>query len=317
MLPVHFLPKAYALITDVLSEETLKEGWDIVYINRFIPAIHISVLEDFKERYGFKLVIDIDDYWHLDQWHILKDVYPTQAVIDHIKIADLVTTTTERLWNEIRLINSNVAIVPNALPYGEDQFTDVVTNSDKVRFIYAGSITHEKDLQLLQNPLKKVASDSVLKSKVHFRLCGFDNPNRYSEAVWHKMIHYFTCGLKLGDIERNKKVTEYMNFYNNADATIVPLVHSKFNSMKSNLKILEAACKKIPVIISNVPPYDDAPHVIKIDKQNEWYPAIKKITDDAIYRKELGEANYEWCNEHFNLHKVNILRKQLFESICQ
>ena len=317
MLPIHFLPKAYALITDVLSEETLKEGWDIVYINRFIPAIHISVLEDFKERYGFKLVIDIDDYWHLDQWHILKDVYPTQAVIDHIKIADLVTTTTERLWNEIRLINSNVAIVPNALPYGEDQFTDVVTNSDKVRFIYAGSITHEKDLQLLQNPLKKVASDSVLKSKVHFRLCGFDNPNRYSEAVWHKMIHYFTCGLKLGDIERNKKVTEYMNFYNNADATIVPLVHSKFNSMKSNLKILEAACKKIPVIISNVPPYDDAPHVIKIDKQTEWYPAIKKITDDAIYRKELGEANYEWCNEHFNLHKVNILRKQLFESICQ
>jgi len=80
MLPVHFLPKAYALITDTLSEETLKEGWDIVYINRFIPAIHISVLEDFKERYGFKLVIDIDDYWHLDQWHILKDVYPTQAV---------------------------------------------------------------------------------------------------------------------------------------------------------------------------------------------------------------------------------------------
>lgn len=317
MLPVHFLPKTFALITDVLSEETLKEGWDIVFINRFIPAIHISVLEDFRERYGFKLVIDIDDYWHLDSWHILNSVYPTQAVIDHIKIADLVTTTNERLWNEIRIHNSNVAIVPNALPFGEDQFTDVVTKSDKVRFIYAGSITHEKDLQILQNPLKKVASDSELKSKVHFRLCGYDNPNKYSEAVWQKMIHFFTAGLKLGDIQRNLPVAEYMNFYNNADATLVPLVPSKFNSMKSNLKILEAACKKIPVMVSNVPPYDDAPHVIKVNKQTDWYAGIKKITTDAIYRQELGLANYEWCNENFNLHKVNITRKQLFESLCR
>jgi rhodanese-related sulfurtransferase len=171
MLPVHFLPKSYALITDVLQEETLKKDGILFISIGFIPSIHISVLEDFKERYGFKLVIDIDDYWHLDSWHILKSVYPTEAILEHIKIADLVTTTNERLCKYIRDINSNVAILPNALPYGEDQFTSVKTESDKVRFIYAGSITHEKDLQILQNPLKKVASDSNLKSKEYIFVC--------------------------------------------------------------------------------------------------------------------------------------------------
>lgn len=315
MLPVYFMPKTYALLTDALTDEVLSEGYDIVYINRFIPDVHIDKLKEFRSKYGFKLVIDIDDYWHLDSWHILSSVYPTEAILEHIKIADLVTTTHERLWNEIRPINSNVAILPNALPYGEDQFTDDKTESDKVRFIYAGSITHEKDLRILQFPLKKVLSDVQLKDKVHFRLCGYDDPNPYSRMIWHKMIHYFTAGLKLGDVQKALPVTEYMNFYNNADATIVPLVESKFNSMKSNLKVLEAAAKKLAVITSDVQPYDDCPHTIKVKNQSEWYRAVKKIAEDSIYRKELGQANYEWCNENYNLHKINVTRKQLFECL--
>ena len=317
MLPIYFMPKTFALLTDTLNDEVLKDGYDIVFINRFIPDVHIDKLIEYRKTYGFKLVVDIDDYWYLDSWHILTPVYPSKAVIDHIKIADLITTTNEKLWKYIRDINSNVAILPNSLPYGEDQFTSVKTESDKVRFIYAGSITHEKDLRILQFPLKKVASDSVLKSKVHFRLCGLDEANEFSRMIWHKMIHYFTAGLKLGDVERALPVTSYMNFYNNADCSIVPLVDSMFNSMKSNLKVLESACKKIPVIVSNVPPYDECKEAIKIESQSDWYSEIKKITEDSIYREEKGLANYEWCNENFNLHKVNIIRKQLFESLCR
>lgn len=315
MLPAYFLPKTYALITDTLNDEVLAEGYDIVLINRFIPTVHIDDLIAYRKKYGFKLIVDIDDYWYLDSWHILYDVYPTQAIVQHIQIADLVTCTNEKLWDYIREFNSNVAILPNALPFGEDQFTDTKTESDKVRFIYAGSITHEKDLRILQFPFKKVLSDTNLRDKVHFRLCGFDDPNQFSRMIWHKMIHYFTAGLKLGDVQKALPVTEYMNFYNNADCSVVPLVHSLFNSMKSNLKVLEAACKKIPVIVSNVPPYDDCPHAIKINSQSDWYSEIKKVATDAIYREEKGLANYEWCNEHYNLHKINEKRKQLFNSL--
>jgi glycosyltransferase involved in cell wall biosynthesis len=315
MLPVYFMPKTYALLTDTLTDEVLAEGYDILFVNRFIPTLHIDQLLLFKKKYGFRLVVDIDDYWNLDSWHILSQVYPTQAILDHIAIADLVTCTNEGLWNEIRPINSNVAILPNALPYGEDQFTDDVTKDDKIRFIYAGSITHEKDLRLVQFPFKKVLSDTQLRSKVHFRICGLDDPNEYSKAIWHKMIHYFTAGLRLGDVQRAMPVTEYMNFYNNADCSVVPLVASKFNGLKSNLKVLEAACKKIPVIVSNTAPYDTCKYAIKVDNQGDWYKHIKKVANDPGYRLEAGMANYEWCNENYNLHKINVTRKQLFENL--
>ena len=314
MLPVYYLPKDYAFFTDALTEETLEEGWDIVLVNRFIPNTHIDILKEYRNKYGFKLIIDIDDYWDLDSWHILKSVYPTQVIIDHIKIADLVTTTNELLLKEIKQFNSNVHILPNALPYGEDQFTDVKIEADKVRFVYTGSITHEKDVQILQYPLKRVAGNLQIRDKVFFQLCGFNDEADGSAAIWHRMISNFTCGLKLGGTRRYLPVTDYMNFYNEADVSVVPLVYSKFNTMKSNLKILEAACKKIPCIVSNVPPYDICPHILKIDKQGDWYDGIKKLTEDSIYRKELGEANYEWCNEHFNLHKINETRKQLFDA---
>lgn len=315
MLPVYYLEKTYAFFTDTLTDEVLEEGYDILLINRLIGGVTLETILEKKEKYGFKLVVDIDDYWHLDTSHILHLVYPTQIIIDHIKAADLVTCTNELLWNEIRPLNSNVAILPNALPFGNDQFTETRTYTDKVKFVYTGSITHEEDLKIIQFPFKKVTSDVQLKEKVHFQLCGYDDSGEGSAAIWHRMISNFTCGLKLGDVKRALPVTEYMNFYNDADVSIVPLRATKFNAMKSNLKILEAACKRIPVICSNVPPYDTAPYVEKIDKQSDWYATIKKLANDAIYRQERGLMNFAWCNENYNLFKINEKRKQLYQSL--
>ena len=58
-----------------------------------IEGVPIHELLEYKKKYGFKLIIDIDDYWHLDPWHILADVYPTNEIIEYIKAADFVTVT--------------------------------------------------------------------------------------------------------------------------------------------------------------------------------------------------------------------------------
>lgn len=316
MLPIYYMPKKYAFFTDIINDEILAENYDIVVINRYIPSCHVDDLVKFREKYGFKLVVDIDDYWHLDPWHILYDYYEVQPIIDHIKIADMVTCTNATLRTEISQYNKNVQIVPNALPYGKDQFTDVHTPSEKIRVVYTGSITHEKDVALLRNPFKKLLSDKLLTEKLHFTLCGYDPANDYSKMVWHRMINDFTVALKLpGNVKNALPIMEYMNFYNEADISIVPLVASKFNGMKSNLKVLEAATKKIPVIVSNVDPYAGCPYTEKVTYQSDWYKAIKKLANDAIYRKEMGEANYEWCSTYFNLEKINQLRQQIFESL--
>jgi len=105
-----------------------------------------------------------------------------------------------------------------------------------------------------------------------------------------------------------------MNFYNDADCSIVPLRATKFNSMKSNLKLLEAACKKIPVIGSHVEPYLNSP-MIQVNQQGDWYKEIKKVTEDAIYRQEKGLELFEWAVTNYNLFKVNEKRKQLYAGL--
>ena len=101
MLPIYYLEKTYAFFTDTLTDEVLEENFDIVLFNRFIPGIPLETLLEKRNKYGFKMICDIDDYWILDRSHILESVYPTQEIINHIKEADLVTCTNEKLWNEI------------------------------------------------------------------------------------------------------------------------------------------------------------------------------------------------------------------------
>jgi glycosyltransferase involved in cell wall biosynthesis len=316
MMPIYYMTKEFAFFTDTINDEILSEGYDLVVVNRYIPTCHIDDLKAYREKYGFKLILDIDDYWHLDPWHILYGQYEADPIIEHIKAADLVTCTNMGLRYHISKYNDKVHVVPNALPYGKDQFTDVHTPGDRIRVVYTGSITHQKDVALLGNPFKRVLSDKMLVNQLHFTLCGYDPGNEFSKLVWHRMIQDFTCGLKMpGAVKKALPITEYMNFYNEADVSIVPLVESRFNSMKSNLKVLEAATKKIPVIVSNVDPYKGCPYTVKVSNQTDWYKAIKKVTTDAIYRKEIGEANHEWCNQYFHLDKINELRHQLYSSL--
>lgn len=313
--PVMFMEKEYAMITDKLTEEELEKGYDILYVNRYIFNLEIDELLKLKAKYGFKLIVDADDYWHLDPWHILYGKYPYKKVIDHIKAADFVTCTNIELYSEIKQLNKNVDILPNGLPYGEGQFTDTVTESDKVRFVYAGSITHEKDIAILKNPLKRVSDDPYLKENTQFILCGYNPENPNTAHIWGRMINDFTVAFKLNAYVRSAlAVTEYINFYNEADACLVPLVQSKFNSMKSNLKVLEAAVKNAAVIASDVKPYSDSPHIDKVSFQSDWYKKIKNIVKDPIYRKEMGFANGEHCRENFDLIKINKKRKEIFES---
>jgi len=313
--PIIYLPKDFAMMTDVLTEEELEKGYDIVFINRYIAGTEVDELVRLREKYGFKLVVDIDDYWHLDPWHILYGKYPTQKVIDHIKIADLVICSNNDLAVHIDELNSNWIVIPNALPYGQDQFTDVKTESDRVRFVYAGSITHGKDIAILKNPMKRVATDVITRNNSRFILCGYSQDKQVANE-WGRMINDYLCAFKVdGYIREALPVDEYMKFYNEADACLIPLVDSKFNSMKSNLKVLEAATKNAPVIVSNVKPYSECPYIIPVGHQGGWFENIKKVVKDAIYRQEMGLANGEWCREKFNLLKVNELRSQVFKSI--
>jgi cephalosporin hydroxylase len=75
MMPLVNMKKDYCLITDTLSEETFEGKFDIVVMNRMLANIKPEQMIEWRKKYGFKFVVDNDDYWHLEPSHILYQDY--------------------------------------------------------------------------------------------------------------------------------------------------------------------------------------------------------------------------------------------------
>jgi hypothetical protein len=311
MMPVVHMEKDYAFITDTISEEVLEKGYDILLINRFLSNISLNQILEWRSKYKFKLVVDNDDYWSLEPSHQLYERYKvnniTEHIINYLREADLCTCTHSRLAEEIYQYNKNVVILPNALPYGMEQFNDEKIESKLVRLFWSGSGTHQHDIAILKNPLKR-CSNLPIRSII----AGY---NEQEKPIWDTMISTFTLGLKLNPIlYKYSDVINYMNAYKDSDIGLVPLVDNKFNSMKSNLKVLEIASKKNPAIVSYVNPYLDLPvHYVK--KQSDWYKHIKDLSLDKAMREESGNNLFEHCRKVFNFNDINKQRALSYKNI--
>ena len=311
MMPLVNMKKDYCLITDTLSEEIFEGKFDIVVMNRMLANIKPEQMIEWRKKYGFKLIVDNDDHWHLDASHILFQQYiinsVPQQIINWIQVADLCTCTHDRLADEIYKHNTNVEILPNAIPYGEEQFILDKKESALVRLFWSGSGTHGRDLEILRNPMKRI------NFPVRTIIAGYNEGEKH---IWDNMICAFTNGLKLKPTIYNyNPVTEYMAAYCDSDISLIPLVDSKFNSMKSNLKVLETASKKNPAIVSNVNPYKGFYPACHVNSQKDWYYWIKLLTHDQAARKQYGNDLYEYCNKNFNLHEVNKQRFAIYNKL--
>ena len=298
-------------MTDTISEKTFEGNYDIVILNRMLANITPEQMVEWRKKYGFKLIVDNDDYWHLDASHILFQQYiinsVPQQIINWIQVADLCTCTHERLAEEIYKLNTNVEIIPNAIPYGEEQFILDKKPSDLVRLFWSGSGTHGKDIEILRNPMKRI------NFPVRTIIAGY---NEGEKPIWDGMIASFTNGLKLNPTIYNfNQVTEYMAAYCDSDISLIPLVDNKFNSMKSNLKVLETASKKNPAIVSNVHPYKGFYPACHVNSQKDWYYWIKLLVNDKDARTHYGEALYNYCNTNYNLHEVNKRRFAIYNKL--
>ena len=130
------------------------------------------------------------------------------------------------------------------------------------------------------------------------------------------MLEAYTAKLKHQyEIIEYGPITDYYKHYAKADICLVPLVNSRFNSMKSNLKILEAANLGLPVIASGVHPYLNMP-VNYCKNGRDWEGHIKRLVQWPARRKEEGQRLAEFCNEHFNFNKINNERRQILEYVA-
>lgn len=291
MMPLLMMPDTDVYITNVAAEADVDKA-DIIFYNRVCG----EQLHAYANQHGKQIVVDIDDWWELDYHHVSYGLYKEQNFaslqIKHIEQADLVTTTHERLQAKIKPYNERCIVLHNSIP-NHKYFDTERTKSVLPRIFWQGSITHEQDIALLRGPMRRLQGCATV-------IAGYTKHD-----IWGKMVNNFTNGLTLpGAVLPGLPPHEYYRNYGSADICVAPLLDTAFNAMKSNLKVLEAAYSRLPIVCSKVDPYLDLP-VLYAEKQTDWFKHLNMLIHDKSARVELGQRLYKYCNENYNFDKIN------------
>jgi glycosyltransferase involved in cell wall biosynthesis len=281
--------------------------YQIVHFHRSFGNIdHCPQIVESLKSLGIIMVADIDDYWLPTKEHPIHQLIVEnkmhKKIVDVLKVASYVITTTELFANEIRKFNKNVIVLPNAIDPEEPQFNQPTLPSDKVRVGWLGGSSHLHDLKLLDGMVNKLGQ---IQDKLQFYVCGFDirgtvteinkdngqqtqRPIKPEETVWKKYEEIFTNNYKIVTPEYKifldkfkeedypkvneenyvrvwtRPVDSYARNYSNFDISLAPIKNHIFNRMKSQLKVIEAGFYKKALIASNVGPYTiDLKHAMK------------------------------------------------------
>ena len=272
-----------------ISSEAFDYGFDVVVFNRMLPILKQKEFILQLRKRGVYVICDIDDHWVLSGNHVVKktaDALRKQS-IEALMYADEVWTTHELLGSYIDKLNSNWYVIPNAIDPNDSQWQPKTKYGNRIG--WAGGITHFHDLMLT----KDAWIDTVPV------VCGFND-----QPEWKRLADNFKA-----DYIEALDVNSYGLLYDQFDIAIAPLEDNKFNRCKSNLKIIEAGMKGLPIFVQDIHPYtDDAEGIFKV---NNWNEAIRKAESMGVEEvTKSGIALRGYVLENYDINKVNELRKQ-------
>lgn len=251
------------------------------------------------KRLGIPTIMDLDDYWspgsHHPAYLLIKESGVDKKIMENLKLADYVSTTTNIFANEIKKFNQNVFILPNGIDPREKQYTPNPEQSDRLRIGWLGGSSHLQDLEILKGVVGRLKNENLL-DKVQFVLCGFDLRGFITtidektgqrtqrkiepmESVWYRYEQIFTDNYTTVSPEYKehllsftkdeyhnvanepyrrvwtKPISTYATNYNLFDVSLAPLSEHIFNKVKSQLKVIEAGFHKKAIVAQDYGPY--------------------------------------------------------------
>jgi len=294
---------------------------DIFWFNR-VPTCSLDALLRKRDEFGFKMVTDVDDHWILYPHHEMAAAWAKSAAHEAIQkciaIADAVLVTNDRLRNAVKTLNPKVYVVKNGLPFGHEQFSTTRTIHGRVNFMYTGGTSHYHDLRTIQPVFRRLGQESTFRAKGEVVLAGYEREFGTAKVngVWDRMLKLITPA-KNYSVFPMRPVESYMDCYRYADVALAPLEGNSFNAHKSNLKMLEAGCKNIPLIASDVEPYnlDSTSGMALCNSTQEWVDAIKQLMLDPILRSRMGRLLGDYVRTYYGLGTMNEKRYRIFSTL--
>jgi hypothetical protein len=273
---------------DFIIESVVKDI-DYLYIhwNQRTKCQYLSL---WKEKYGFKIIQDIDDYWVLPLNHYMNksiEAIKTQ-LFDQLILADIVLCSTEFIKDKCLEFNDNCHIRKNYIPIGWQQFQPeyIPVINRKINVGFSGSVSHYGDWMSIKNQFKRFKGDKFINDNYQFVLAGYSQ-NKYFDEV----VKILPNPIILNQLPSN----EYINLYRNIDVLLAPLEDNLFNQAKSTLKLLESAVKSTLTISNSLYKEKGIKDYFIVDKENSYFDWMKKLT------------NREFLNEQKAIKQTNLL----------
>jgi len=233
----------------------------------------------------FAMVLEIDD----DIWN-LRPSNPAYAfwkagagdiIKDAIRVADAVTVTTEHLAEVVSKYHDNVFVLPNcfdaALLDHERPHAETLTVG------WAGGSSHGEDFESAAKDLRTFFRRNP---HVDAHFIGVD----YGALVSRPDSRFTPWSSNLVDYIKG------LDF----DIGIAPLLPNQFNRSKSDLKFLEYASLGIPVVASDVGPYNASiQHGLTgllVRYPHEWVKYLSQMVNETDLRLEIAQNARAWAS---------------------
>ncbi|MDP2183248.1 MAG: glycosyltransferase family 4 protein [Actinomycetota bacterium] len=268
------------VMTDRLEDIDVDACDIFVALRQQVPKV-LEVVQ-YLNAMGRMTVADIDDdYWNLapdNPARLSWNPEMLERLADIARACQVATTTTPELAEILRRINPATTILPNMLP---DEHWAIEpkdsAQSDRLVLGWGGSTSHRSDVRMV-GPVLVQLLDEFPELELH--LAG-------AEPDWvpaHPRIRFVDT----------VPIEQYAHVLQDFDIAVAPLVDTRFNRCKSDLKYMEYAMLGLPVVASAVEPYTrtirHGENGFLVKNTKGWLKSLRALIRDAELRHSIGSA---------------------------
>jgi len=272
-------------------------NYDLVWFSYMDNPVPLQQLQ--KQRIRWSVDFD-DDFINLSPFNPVREQYPRSSneyktLLWLIKNAPYLTVSTNHLARVYSKFRDPSLAPPFVL---ENRINpDFYKKTEKVdhggiTFSWQGGFTHHADI--FHTPFWGAMSYILGKyPDVKLKILGGIPDDFYSEMP---QVKCFEGTSDYQDFAQNV----LPDFYKDVDVALCPLEDNVFNDSKSSIKAQEALINGIPVIASNVRPYQElSSHLYGIDlveTTRDWIDAMERHINSTVmmdYAQEVGKVSLD------------------------
>lgn len=275
----------------------LRSGADVLVLQRPVNDEALGVLESLRPLRGIRKVYEIDD----DLARIpASSVHATgvpadirERMVRGIGLCDRLIVSTEPLARALAGTHEDIRVIPNRLPpqwWGASPPARACQPGVRPRVAWAGGAGHQGDLMMIAEVIREL---SGRVDWIFFGMCP-DALKPYV-AETHAPVPTPDYPARL------------MALAAGWDLAIAPLEANPFNECKSNLRLLEYGWCGLPVVCSDVLPYQtDLPAIRVPNRTADWQRTILALLAEPETLETAGRRLQEKVAQDWTLRDAHL-----------